>query len=278
MAKNYRKRNGRKKPATKFIRKKKRQGVSKMVLAGETKIQKTIIDMQTPYDTTFSGNFWTTPWQNMRQTDTLDVILNPEVIKPPTIVPGPQPDDGNVYNRIGSFVLNGDERDQRNGRRITMLNSSLSMVFHLRSNPPTPPADQYLYNVNPEFRVVQGWVKGGIDALDLVESDIAGLYTEIPYARYKILYDKILSRRALSTGIPEADAVASYKKFNLNFKWVKNGRITFDKSVSGAGIPPTVADNCKYSGWVPFLYFLNPHANLNIVFDNIKRLNIYKDI
>ena len=272
------KRYRRKKPATKFIRKKKRQGVSKMVLAGETKIQKNILEMSEPYDTPWAGNFWTTPWQNIRNTDTLDLVLSPAVVKPVTIVPGPQPDDGNIYNRIGSFIVNGDERDQRNGRRITMLNSSMSFVFHLRSRAPVPPETQYLYNLNPEFRVVQGWVKGGIDALDLIEADIAGLYTEIPYARYKILYDKILSRQALNSGIPQPDAAASYKKFSLNFKWVKNGRIMFDKSISGTGVPSTNADDCRYSGWVPFVYFFNPHSNLNITFDNIKRLNIYKDI
>jgi hypothetical protein len=154
----------------------------------------------------------------------------------------------------------------------------MSFVFHLRSRAPVPPETQYLYNLNPEFRVVQGWVKGGIDALDLIEADIAGLYTEIPYARYKILYDKILSRQALNSGIPQPDAAASYKKFSLNFKWVKNGRIMFDKSISGTGVPSTNADDCRYSGWVPFVYFFNPHSNLNITFDNIKRLNIYKDI
>ena len=121
-------------------------------------------------------------------------------------------------------------------------------------------------------------VKGGIDSLKNLEEDITGLYSEIPYARYKISYDKILSRRALSSGIPQADGVVSYKKFSLNFKWTPNRRITFDKSVSGAGVPPTIADDCRYNGWIPFMFFFNPHSNLQIIFDNIKRLNIYKDL
>lgn len=276
--KTYSKKSYRGKRKTKFTRKKKRQGVSAVVMAAETKIQKTIIAMNAPYNTVWAGSFMTTPWQDMKPTDALDVILDPEIVKPVTVVPGPQPDDGNIYNRIGSFIVNGDERDQRNGRRITMLNSSMNFVFHLRAAPPTGDPPVYEYNLNPEFRVVQGWVKGGIDALSLVQDDINGLYTEIPYSRYKVLYDKIISRRALSSGIAQPDGTVSYKKFALNFKWISNRRITFDKSVGGTGVPATIADDCKYTGWVPFLYFYNPHQNLQIYFDNIKRLNLYKDL
>jgi hypothetical protein len=262
----------RKNKKTAFSKRKIKKGVPPEVMAAETKIQKTILDFITnPGTNVLTGNGWTTPYMGViTPASSIDTgVFNRDIYNTtsPTI---PKP----MWNHFGSFVLNGDERDQRNGRRITMLTSVIEMIFHFRAvGSGSPPV--YKYTVNPEIRIVQGWVKGGLDSLEHLEHDITGLYSEIPFARYMIKYDKVVSRRAIATGLPP-EAVASYASFKYVFKWKPNRRLTFSESVPLGNT--AAASNCRYDGWTPFLYILNPHTNLELVFDNYKLLNLYKDL
>ena len=162
-------------------------------MAAETKIQKTItiLDGTAEHPTELLGNNWITPYYNYSPETSIDALFNPVIYNPAV------GQTNEILSNTGSFIFNGDNRDQRNGRRITMLTSVLSLVFHIRANPTGEPPT-YSYNMNPEFRIVQGWVKGGIDSLKRLEVDIQSLYSEIPFARYMIKYDKVISRRAIS--------------------------------------------------------------------------------
>lgn len=259
---------------TAFTRKKINNGVPKEVMAAETKIQKTItlLDGTSEHPTEMIGNMWYTPYHNYNESASIDTIMNPLIYNPAV------GSENEILSAIGGFVYNGDERDQRNGRRITMLTSVLNLVFHIRAQPTGEPP-VYSYNMNPEFRIIQGWVKGGIDSLKRLESDIQSLYSEIPFSRYMIKYDKVISRRALTAISANPEGEVSYLPFKFNFTWKPNRRITFDKAVVEVGSSGNYSEpNPRYDGWVPFVYILNPHSNLKLVFDNIKRVNIFKDL
>lgn len=263
-----------KKRKTNFTKRKIKNGVPQEVMAAETKLQKDILDIQNnPGNNLLVGNGWTSPYLNW----TPDVDIGAFVFNRPIYNQADPATEKPMYNAFGSFITNGDSRDERNGRRITMLTSVVDMVFHIRAIPSGDPP-VYSYNINPEFRIVQGWVKGGLDSLKYLETDISGLYSEIPYSRYMIKYDKVISRRALDSGLTDPSGESSYAPFKYTFKWKPNRRITFSKSVptqvpSGGG-----TSECRYDGWVPFLFILNPHESLELVFDNFKRLNLYKDL
>ena len=171
---------------------KKTRGLPTAVAQSETKLQKQITDLSvSPYDTPYSVSFWTTPYQRS--------FTNPALFL------NPQTEVGGVNNScappiaLGSFIQNGNERDQRNGRRITMMSSTLDIVCHLRTkNTGTVEAPVYSYNINPEFRIVSGWIKGGLGAMGEITTDISSLYSEIPFSKYKIVKDYILSRTGRS--------------------------------------------------------------------------------
>lgn len=271
MAKNGK---GKKNKKTNFTKKKIKNGVSAAVMAAETKIQKTItlLDGTAEHPTELIGNNWYTPYYHYSAETSIDQIFNPVIYNPAV------GQTSEILSNIGSFIFNGDNRDQRNGRRITMLTSILNLVFHIRGIPSGDPA-VYSYNMNPEFRIVQGWVKGGIDSLKRLESDIQSLYSEIPFSRYMIKHDKVVSRRAITAIPSDASGEVSYLPFKYNFTWKPNRRITFDKSVNEVGSSGNYSEpNPRYDGWVPFVYILNPHENLKLIFDNIKRVNIFKDL
>lgn len=269
-------RNNKKK--TSYTKGKRKAGLSAAVMAAETKIQKTIIDLtHSSYNQVMTGSGWYTPYNSFNSTQPPELAAIEGLLFNPNLYSTPSDSDTNMLNNIGTFIANGDERDQRNGRRITMLTSITNMVFYLRAKNTADPGETpvYAYSANPSIRVVQGWVKGGIDALKDIESDIVSIYSEIPFARYLVKYDKVISRRGLESGATDPISV-TYMPFKFNFIFRPNRRITFDGT--GSNSSNSNAENIKYDGWIPFIYILQPDTNLELVFENIKRVNIYKDL
>lgn len=260
------------KPKSRRTRSKK--SVKNLALyASETKLQKDTVDLVNMDATTaLTGpKFFTTPYQ--ATWDVMNTIFNP-VVNSTT--------GSNAMNPVlGNFIQNGSSRSQRNGRRVTMMSSHIDLVFHM--DPIPDGSGQYLYVSNPELRVVQGWVKGGLDSLQYLEGDIGSLYKEIPYSRYKIIKDFIISRTGQSamvghTGSAYASPsmILTYKTIKLKFSWRPKGRITFD--AYNDTIDETIL-NTKYSGWVPFLYIFNPNSDqIRLSFDHCKRVNVFKDL
>lgn len=266
----YKKRKFKKKFKRKTYKKKSR--VPRAVYASETKIQKNIMDL-TSNSAIGGAKLWTTPYQYNWVDHT--GVFNPEVVTAAA---------GNPINQnIGSFIINGDRRDQRNGRRITMMSAKVEMVFNLN---PIPNAVTGVYNYvsNPELRVIQGWCKGGIDSLKYLEDDINSMYGEIPYSRYKVMKDFILTRTGYSamagfdgpnSTYATPSLILNYKTIKLNFRWNPKRRLTFD---NWASLPSGTTDT-KYTGWIPFIYIFNPNSEqLNLEFRHFKRVNIFKDL
>ena len=162
-----------------------------------------------------------------------------------------------------------------------MLNSYIDFVFHLRArNLGTPTDPVYSYNANPEFRVIQGWCKHGLNGLNKIGSYLVSMYSEIPYSEFKVKKDFIITRRGLSAldQTVNPSLAITYAPVKLRMKWNPNKRITFNtaSSVAVAGGAPATA--CNYTGWTPFMYVFNPHNNLDIVVDHLKRVNLFKDL
>lgn len=235
--------------------------------ASETKLQKHIVDLsESAYQIPLNINFWSTPYQVS--------FVNPAVFLNPTTDIA-----GNPPIALGSFIRNGNNRDERNGRRITMMSSTIDLVFHLKSR---EVGGVYSYVQNPEFRIVQGYAKQGLTGLADIPVDIHDLYSEISYAKYMIMKDYILTRTGTAAmvgsdgtgGYINPATVLSYKSIKLNFRWTPKRKITFDDSSTVA----TPNQNTVYAGWVPFFIIINPHPTLDVIFDNIKRLNAFKDL
>ena len=276
MAKKKQFKKSRTRKKTTYTRKKIARGVPRAVMMSETKMKKDIVDLSS--SNTNVGSFYIIPY--CQSFSTLEGSDNSALN--PTIVDTTVPANPIIAQNLGNFITNGDFRSQRNGRRITMLNAYLEMVFHYKSRAQTtgdPPTTSYKYPMNPEIRVIQGWVKGGIDSVPDMDTDISSLYSEINFSRYKIIKDFIISRRALSaldsTQVPEA--AASYAPIKLKFKWSPNRRITFDNGIVAGAVTTEV----KYNGWVPFLFVKAPTEmaqDLSFHFDNLKRVLIFKDL
>jgi hypothetical protein len=251
------------------------------LLASETKLQKDTLDFaQLAPGTTnvIAGNFWCTPysssdcWSSISASTSGGIPADNQkhALNPPT---NSSTDNRIILPQVGSFITNGNTRSTRVGRRITMMNSSVQMIFHIRVKPDdstTPPS--YVYSANPEFRVIKGWVKDGVKGLQDLTHDITSLYGELPYAKYKIQYDKVFSRRLLASGLAPSDALGTYAPFKLKFRWSPKKAITFDDSTNSG------QTNVQYAGWTPFVYFFNPHTNLWVSWDFLKRVNAFKDM
>ena len=147
------------------------------------------------------------------------------------------------------------------------------MHVRVKEDTSTTPST-YIYSANPEFRVIKGWVKDGVKGLQDLTHDISSLYGEIPYAKYKVQYDKVISRTLKASGLSSASLQGTYAPFKFNFRWSPKKAITFDATSSSV----TGGANVQYSGWVPFVYFFNPHTNLELSFDFLKRVNAFKDL
>lgn len=272
--KSFKKRTYKKK--TSFTRRKINRGVPRAVMMSETKIKKDILNLDSPANDEHIGSFYCIPYcQNWSSLDTGgNSILNPDL--------NDSVGTGGIPQNLGNFITNGDFRDQRNGRRITMLNAHLDMIFHFRSKgvtvPGDPPTTTYKYPMNPELRVIQGWIKGGIDSMPDLDSDIPNLYAEINYSRYKVMKDFIISRRAISAlGAADPASAASYAPIKLKFDWKPNRRITFDNGILAGAVSTEV----KYNGWVPFIYIrVNTEVATDLVFkfDKMKRTLVFKDL
>ena len=270
------------KPRRKF--KAKVKSFRRMDLASsETKLQKSTLDFSQLAPGTSNiheGNFWLTPyttpacWSSLNPITSGGIPADNQVhcLNPPT---NSAADNRLILPQVGQFIDNGTTRGTRVGRRVTMMSSTVNMVFHIRVKEDistTPPT--YLYSANPEFRVIKGWVKDGIKGLQDLTHDISSLYGEIPYAKYKVQYDKVLSRRLQASGLTNAELKGTYAPFKFNFRWSPKKAITFDAASSSV----TGGANVQYSGWTPFIYFFNPHTNLELSFDYMKRVNAFKDL
>lgn len=251
------------------------------LLASETKLQKDSLNFAqlAPGTTNITtGNFWCTPysqsscWASIGPNSGGGIPADNQVhaLNPPT---NSASDNRIVLPQVGSFITNGNTRSTRVGRRITMMNSSIEMVFHLRiaEDTSTSPST-YIYSANPEFRVIKGWVKDGVKGLQDLTHDISSLYGEIPYAKYKVQYDKVFSRRLQSTGLTAPSLLGTYAPFKFKFRWSPRKTITFDESTNSG------QTNVQYAGWTPFVYFFNPHTNIEVSWDYLKRVNAFKDM
>jgi hypothetical protein len=249
----------------------------------ETKLQKDTLDFNNlaPGTTNIHhGNFWLTPystsacWNQIGPTSGGGIPADNQqhALNPPT---NQAADNRLILPQVGQFIANGDTRSTRVGRRITMMSSSVEMVFHIRAieDTSTTPST-YTYSANPEFRIIKGWVKDGVKGLQDLTHDISSLYGEIPYSKYKVQYDKVFSRRLQSSGLTNANLVGTYASVKYKFRWSPKKAITFNQTSSTV----SGGNNTQYAGWTPFVYFFNPHSNLDISFDYLKRVNAFKDM
>lgn len=283
MAKNHKRapmrRRQNRKPARR--RPNHRQARNEALSTAETKLQKDTLNFETlPAGATniYEGNFWLTPysasncWTQISAPSGGGIPADNQVhaLNPPTNAAA---DNRVILPQVGSFIANGNTRDTRVGRRITMMSSTVEMIFHIRAIGTVGPPVTYTYSANPEFRVIKGWVRDGVKGLQDLTHDISSLYGEIPYSKYKIQYDRVLSRRLQASGLSTPELEGTYAPFKFKFRWSPKKAITFDQTSTGLS-----TGNVQYAGWTPFVYFFNPHSNLEISFDYLKRVNAFKDL
>lgn len=177
---------------------------------------------------------------------------------------------------VKDFIQNGTGFQQRIGRSIHLLGCREKQIFELKPVGGATGTDAFPSLI--EIRHIQGWVKGGLNNFMELTTEVNDIYDEINWTKYKVLKDRIYTRRALSynTQLGTTPATASsYDAIKINNVWRPNKVLKWDKdTVTAAGSRP-----CEYSGWVPFQLILNPyHAKIKLVLIHNKRTLSYRDV
>jgi hypothetical protein len=273
-----RRRNARRKPRTnrRRARRRPKAQVKRMaVVAGETKLQKSI------YDEITHGIL------NKNEAATLicPYALDQTNSSPPTEITFPSTWNNLLPNTQfyhNAFVSQGTAFNQRVGRRISALSASVELQFGFVHAHATEADRQYPFYAS--LRVIHGWCKEGVQQLQEALTDIEHIYSEVPWSKYKVLSDKTYTRASkapVTYGKLAADGGAVlpsyeqsvYAPFKIKRTWnPKDQKITFTDSLS----------NVTYSGWTPFLMILNPQHgtgtdHLQLEFKFIKRVFAFKD-
>ena len=127
-----------------------------------------------------------------------------------------------------------------------------------------------------QFRIVQGWVKEGIDNYMALTTEVNSLYSEVNWNKYRVLKDYIVNRRPLVANNPTLSTglTNSYKPITINSVWSPNRVLKWDKDTTPAGQVP-----CQYMGYAPFLLIFNSEAaNYHLETKFYKRTISFKDL
>lgn len=168
------------------------------------------------------------------------------------------------------FIKNGTGMNERIGRQITLLSAREKILLEV-----IPVVGQTL-PTQLEVRVVQGWVKSGIDDFMDMKDAITTLYSEVNWVKYRVLKDYIVKRRALGTGIGDStdSEKTSYRDITINNVWSPNRVLKWDKDTAASSITPA-----QYEGYAPFLLIFNPsHATAHLKVKFHKRTITFKDL
>lgn len=271
MPKNQKYRN--RKPVRKYRRKRRMPLRKKIINAGETKLQKQIYDEITHGVLNKNeAHTWMSPYVRDETQNT-----------PPAAIQFPATwNNGNsTLSNFTNFVNIGAQYNNRVGRRISAQRATIELQFGLVSG--HTDATARAYPIYASIRVIHGWVKEGVNQLTALSTDIANMYSEVPYAKYKVLSDKTYTRKSnpvvsygsVLTGQGISHESACYAPFNIKRSWNPRGKnIMFSDSLG--------ASDTTYAGWTPFLLILNPHngtgiSNLKLEFKYVKRVFAFKD-
>ena len=256
--KSYKKRNKKRKTVTaKYIRKIARD-------SGETKLSKWL---WTPDGHTDNiGNQVNTPVTPSRAylLDQTNNIFIPFTANP--LEAGWNPLNSTTNAPIGSslyfddFIPQGIQRQQRIGAKVQLHRVNYHSELQITAvAPATDNAPQY--PITAEFRLVMGWVKAtGQLAYDRLMA-IDQLYSEIPYALFKVRTDRIIKRRALYSGLnattpgptPVTYQVPSYT--DIPVKYYNNSKMNINFRTTDAGVGTS-----ELSNWTPFILLVNPNS------------------
>ena len=197
------------------------------------------------------------------------------------------------------FLFNGSGSNRRIGRKVTMKSCRAELILQLIPNLVAGAANP-VYANNPKVRVIHGWCRNGIhDYANKGLAEINGLYDEVDWCQYKVISDRIITRRVIA-GVPTTAAAAgvgSYANINLNLSWnVAKRQICFGgqraagfegTSVAGGDAPYVTAGQQgflsvsppEYSGWAPFCYILNADPNgCQLKVEHYKRVLTWYDV
>lgn len=173
----------------------------------------------------------------------------------------------NVDHYTKDFIRNGTGMNERIGRQVTMLNARSKLILEVKH------VDGAAHDSTPlQFRVVQGWIKSGIDDFMDLTTSVTTLYSEVNWNKYRVLKDYIISRRPLA---PAGDGTASsYKQIVINSVWSPNRLLKWDKDTTVSGTVPS-----QYIGYAPFLLIFNPqYATYHLDTKFYKRTLSFKDL
>ena len=175
----------------------------------------------------------------------------------------------------------GSHYNQRVGRRICPKSASVELQFGFVS---AYTGTTRNYPIYASIRVIHGWAKEGCQQLSQIATDVANMYSEIPFSKYRVLSDKTYTRKCNpvmtyvegSSPATNPQEFGAYAPFRIKRNWYPNGKhnITFTDSLGAA--------NTTYAGWTPFLLILNPNhgtgiSSLKLEFKYIKRVFAFKD-
>ena len=254
----------------------KRMPMRKAIInAGETKLQKQIYDELTHGVLNKNeSHTWMSPYVRDESTTVPPVAMQ---------FPATWNNGTSTLSNFTNFVNPGAQYNQRVGRRISAKSASIELQFGFVAAHTT--LADVTYPVYASLRVIHGWCKEGCQQIEALSSDVANLYSEIPFSKYKVLSDKTYTRavrpavtygtQQTVSGVASSHEIATYAPFKIKRNWYPNGKnITFTDSLTPA--------NTTYAGWCPFLIILNPHHgtganNLKLEFKYIKRVFAFKD-
>lgn len=250
---------------------------SKAKIQSETKLNKQIMEVS-------SLLTFTTPLiSHLPFTRTLRLSYNPVLTQNGT-------DATNIANK--DFIPNGTGYGQRIGRQVTLMSCRENYVLAVEHNGSVlnPP----VYPRNVELRIVQGWVKEGINQFAELLTETPTMYSEFNWVKYKIIKDYIVSRKADYTGLnvagnPYIDdgtgaeppeyrvnkkPVPAYNDIKIRCSWNPNRVLKWNEDSTANPAAPA-----EYVGWAPFLMIYNPNDSVIQVRQKyVKNTITYKDL
>lgn len=166
------------------------------------------------------------------------------------------------------FINNGTGMNERIGRQVTIIQCKERLILDIL------PVGDHVSSLPLQFRIIQGWVKEGIDNYMDLTTEVTTLYSEVNWNKYKVLKDYIINRRPLNAISGATSQVNSYKSIEIKNTWSPNKVIKWGGDSTDAGQPPA-----QYLGYAPFLLIFNPKYatyKLNTIF--FKRTITFKDL
>ena len=178
------------------------------------------------------------------------------------------------------FIPQGIQRQQRIGAKVQLNRVSYHTELQIHHAPISAGGGAPAYPVTAEFRLVMGWVKASnLLAYTRLLSEIKEMYSEIPWALFKITTDRIIKRRALFSGLQAMDnqtppvpfQVPSYGDIPIRYSNNSKMNINFRTTDVGVG-------TSELSNWVPFIVIVNPNsAIINLTTKFNRHIISFKD-